>query len=174
MKDFPQLRQRANGYWYIYYAAHEKESLKTKDRQVAKELYAQKLRQKRENEVVSLAPKTDTRLSVFIKEYLEWRETGDGRAPGTVKVDKVTLHSLFTFMGDKIMSRIRPRDIDAWHSWMRAPHTFSNYRRGRNMVGSNPSPASSRPPATAIPASSTSRSGVPSVGVTYLRILWRM
>jgi integrase len=128
MDEYPALKQRPNGYWYIYWDRHERYSLKTKDKATAQSRFALVLRDKREATLIALAPKPDTHLSAFIKQYVEWRGTGDGKTPGTVAQNESILKSLLSFMRDRPMSHIRPRDIDAFHVHLRSARKGS---RGR-------------------------------------------
>jgi integrase len=127
MIEYPSLKQLANGYWYIFWDRHERETLKTKDKATAERRFALVIRDKRDGALVALAPKPDTHFSVFIKQYLEWRATGDGKARGTVINDGNILRSLLRFTGDKPMSHIRPRDIDAFHTHLRSVRSIKGH-----------------------------------------------
>jgi integrase len=120
MVEYPLLKQRPNGYWYVYWDRHARDTLKTKDKAAAQRRFDIVIRDKAGATVVALTPKADTHLSVFIKQYLEWRATGDGKARGTVINDGNVLKSLLRFTGNKPMSHIRPRDVDAFHAHLRS------------------------------------------------------
>jgi integrase len=117
---YPEMRQGTNGYWYIWYDQHTRESLKTKDKVVARGVFAVKKNERREKAIDAMTPKMAKPLSSFMEEYLPYREA-DGRAAHTVDMDSLALRLLVEYLGDKVMSAIQSQDIDLFHAWLMTP-----------------------------------------------------
>jgi len=118
--NYPELRQADNGYYYIWYSKAARESLKTKNKVLAKQAFAIKKQAKRDEDLKNLRPKEEKSLKEFIEEYTKWRAT-EQKEPNTVTMDGQALGLLLEHVGNKTMSAIEPRDIDLFHSWLMSP-----------------------------------------------------
>jgi len=115
----PELRQANNGYWYIWFNKRDRESLKTKYRNIAHQVSAIKKQEKRDADAEALKPKEEEGLKVFMEEYLEFRKV-DGKEHHTVDLDSLSLRLLLEHAGDKPMSAVEERDRDLFHAWLQS------------------------------------------------------
>jgi integrase len=118
--SYPELRQGANGYWYVYFDWKTRESLKTKDKHIARQAFAVKKQERRDEKLQALKPKVERTLKTFIEEYIEFR-AGEKKEKNTVDMDSLALRLLLEYVGNKAMSAIDPKNIDLFHAWLMAP-----------------------------------------------------
>jgi hypothetical protein len=121
-RQYPELRQAANGYWYIWYDRLDRESLKTKDKRIATITFNTKKREKRDQKVRALTAESELNLGDFIKEYAKLR-AGDKR-PATVAMDELALGRLLSYVGNIPLSRISEKDIDNFHAFLLRPQVI--------------------------------------------------
>ncbi len=112
--------RQINGYWYIFWTNTVRDSLHTKDKDLAAQVFNVRRRERRDEELQKLGPKTCPALSDFIAEYKKYRES-DGCAESTVDNDILSLSSLRAFTGDMLLSDISRRDIDLFHADLQKP-----------------------------------------------------
>ena len=113
------MRQGSNGYWYIYWTNRDRESLKTRDKNIARQVFNLRKLETRDAELQALAKKAPT-LQGFHDEYIAFRK-GEGNAKATVDNDSLALRSLLEYTGDKLISDIDSRDVDKFHAWLMTP-----------------------------------------------------
>jgi integrase len=118
--QYPLMRQAANGYWYIWYGRLKRESLKTRDKRIAAQVFARKKQERRDQKLLALRPKAERRLAEFITEYTTWR-ADERKSAATVDMDGLALRLLLEHAGNKSMSLIRPKDVDMFHAWLMQP-----------------------------------------------------
>ncbi|HUJ89062.1 MAG TPA: phage integrase SAM-like domain-containing protein [Syntrophorhabdales bacterium] len=118
--EYPELRQAKNGYFYVWYDRWKRDSLKTTDKDIAVQIFALKKREKRDEDLEKLQPKTTKKLAAFETEYVKWRRES-GKEANTVRADSLALRLLLESVGDIPLNDITVKDIDQFHAWLRQP-----------------------------------------------------
>jgi integrase len=113
-----KLKRRSNGCYYVYYHRSLRVSLRTKDRDVAKDLFEEKKREVRDGKITALDKVRRIRLSEFIREYLDERDSlvmlggRDGISQGTRKNDEKGLRKFLSFIGDVPLRSLGRKHLD--------------------------------------------------------------
>jgi len=115
--SYPELRQAKNGYWYIWHDRNGRDSLETKDKILARQRFAVRKQEQREQDLQEHKPREERTVKEFTEEYLKWR-AGDQKEANTVAVDGVALRLLLDHVGNKAMSAIDAKDVDTFHAWL--------------------------------------------------------
>jgi integrase len=109
------MRQSDNGYWYIWYNRVDRETLKTRNKRIAAQVFAIKCQEKRDEKLRSLTPKVEKPFKEFITEYTKWRAE-EGKSAKTVDMDDLALRLLLEHTGNKNMGMISTHDVDTFHA----------------------------------------------------------
>lgn len=108
-----RLLKRPNGFWYVSLKRGHLRSLKTKNKEIADKIWRQLKREVLMGKVITLEKQENPRLSVFKKEYEQFREAQKRKC--TVETDKQALKVLEEIIGDLPMRSITGKTIDTFH-----------------------------------------------------------
>ncbi len=112
-----KLKQRDNGYWYIYVNRKKSVGLKTRDQILAQELLRTHRLEQNAQQIVRLDKINRISLKVFQSEYKDIRENHD-ICDGTRKNERLAFDKLIEFEGDLLMRVVNRKTIDHFKTAM--------------------------------------------------------
>ncbi|MEI6153814.1 MAG: tyrosine-type recombinase/integrase [Deltaproteobacteria bacterium] len=124
--DYPCLKKHSNGAYYIHYDRHNRSSLKTREKGIAKQKFSLARTEYFQRNLRLLRGECNGTLKEFKNEYLEDRAAR--MAGGTVHIEEVALTHLINYFGENDkMSCLTERRIKDFHLNLLGEHiVFDN------------------------------------------------
>lgn len=131
MKVSMKLRKRPrDGIWYVEFDDRRRKSLKTKDYNEARRLYAAIKEAVLEGKISRIKQECRTTLADFQKEYQEWIDKGGRRSRSTARADLLALSKLVNVAGPSCrLDRLNQKHLDLVVAEAQTVGTANNYLR---------------------------------------------
>jgi hypothetical protein len=126
-----KLKKRArDGVWFVQMDDQRRKSLKTRDHDEARRLYAAVKEAVLEGRLSRIRQECRTTLGEFQAEYQAWIDKGGRRSPSTARADLLALSKLVAVAGLSCrLDRLTQKHLDLVTAAARTPGTANNYLR---------------------------------------------
>jgi integrase len=109
-----RLYRRQNGVWYVGLPGNKRQSLRTRDKQVAQRLYRRLKREALLGNVRQLERQQRCNLKDFVNQYIEF--SAAHKKESTSKRDEYSLNKVLQWIGNKPLHTITAKMIDDFHA----------------------------------------------------------